>query len=71
MKVIPIRKFPIKLGQFLKLSELAQDGLEAKLMIVNGLVKINGQIINERGKKIMENDIIEIESYGSYKAEKK
>lgn len=48
----------IKLGQLLKLAGLAEDGVEAKYVIQDGLVKVNGEVEERRGKKIFENDVV-------------
>ena len=53
---IVIATLPIRLGQFLKLSEMVQDGLEAKIRIQNGEVKVNGAIETRRGKQLREGD---------------
>lgn len=53
---IVIATLPIRLGQFLKLSEMVQDGLEAKIRIQNGEVKVNGAIETRRGKQLGEGD---------------
>lgn len=46
----------IKLDALLKFSGLADTGGEAKLMIQNGEVKVNGEICTMRGKKIRSGD---------------
>lgn len=56
---IKIRDYPIKLGQFLKLAEVVQDGIEAKFMIINEEVTVNGVIENRRGRKLHLNDRVE------------
>ncbi len=61
MNIITISSLPIKLGQFLKYANIAQDGLEAKLMIQNGLVSVNGKIETQRGRKIVDQDIIQVD----------
>ena len=55
---IRIRDEFIKLGQALKLADLVSDGVEAKYVINDGLVKVNGETELRRGKKIVEGDII-------------
>ena len=54
--VITITKEPIRLGQFLKLANLVQDGLEAKIHIQNGEVSVNGVLETRRGKKLTHGD---------------
>ncbi len=59
MEIVKIRDEYIKLGQVLKLSGMADSGVEAKIMIQDGLVKVNGEIELRRGKKIRSGDMIE------------
>ena len=42
----------IKLGQALKLAGVVEDGVEAKYAINDGLVLVNGEVENRRGRKI-------------------
>lgn len=49
----------IKLEQLLKLSGLMQTGGQAKEVIKSGLVKVNGEICTERGKKLRPGDSAE------------
>lgn len=50
----------IKLDQLLKFSGAAQIGSEAKAMIADGIVDVNGETCLMRGKKIRCGDIVEI-----------
>lgn len=59
MNEIKIKDEFIKLGQLLKLSGLVGSGLEAKIEIVNGNVKLNGNIEIQRGKKVFPGDTVE------------
>ena len=49
----------IKLDSLLKLADVCSSGGEAKTLIAEGLVKVNGEVCLMRGKKLYENDIIE------------
>jgi len=51
----------IKLGQLLKAAALVGSGVEAKMVIQDGLVRVNGEICYMRGKKIISGDVIEFE----------
>lgn len=62
MKKIKISTEFIKLGQLLKLAGIADSGAFAKILIINGDVKLNGVVEKQRGKKIYKGDIIEIEN---------
>lgn len=52
----------IKLDQFLKLINIAQSGGEAKFIIKSGDVKVNKEIVYERGKKLKKGDTVSIGS---------
>ena len=58
MESIKIKTEFIKLGQLLKLANLVESGADAKDVIVNGEVKVNGNIEVQRGKKIYAGDIV-------------
>ncbi|MBR4575387.1 MAG: RNA-binding S4 domain-containing protein [Lachnospiraceae bacterium] len=55
---ISIKDDFIKLGQALKLSGAAGSGVDAKYVINEGLVKVNGKVCTERGKKLIKGDVI-------------
>ena len=55
---IRIRDEFIKLGQALKLADLVSDGVEAKYVINDGLVKVNGEVDTRRGRKLYVGDTI-------------
>ena len=59
MEKVIIRDEFIKLGQVLKLAGLVGSGVDAKYIIQDGLVKVNGEIETRRGKKIVPGDTIE------------
>lgn len=50
----------IKLDQLLKFLSLTSSGAEAKMIILDGEVKVNGEICFVRGKKIYTGDKIEV-----------
>lgn len=57
METITIRDDFIKLGQALKLAGLVESGVMAKEVILDGLVKVNGNVEIQRGKKLYEGDV--------------
>ncbi|MBQ7954858.1 MAG: RNA-binding S4 domain-containing protein [Lachnospiraceae bacterium] len=61
METIRIKDDFIKLGQALKLAGLVESGVDAKIVIQDGLVKVNGEIDTRRGKKLVNGDIIEFD----------
>ncbi len=56
MQTIKLREEYIKLGQALKAASLVNSGVEAKLVIQDGEVKVNGQTETQRGKKLYDGD---------------
>ena len=58
MHEIKLREEYIKLGQALKAVGLVESGVEAKDVIVNGEVKVNGAIEVQRGKKLYDGDVV-------------
>ena len=61
MKKIKLKEEYIKLGQALKAAGLAGSGVEAKEVIQDGLVKVNGETDTRRGKKLYAGDIVEFD----------
>ena len=59
MEAVVISDDFIKLGQLLKLANMVSSGVEAKIVIQNGEVKVYGEIDTRRGKKIYPNDVVE------------
>ena len=58
MKKIKIKDEYIKLGQALKLAGLVSSGVEAKVVIQDGEIFVNGERELQRGKKLHAGDVI-------------
>lgn len=58
METIKIRDEFIKLGQALKAAGLVESGVEAKIVIQNGEVLVNGRTELQRGKKLTGGEVI-------------
>ena len=61
MEIIKLREEFIKLGQALKAAGLVESGVEAKEVIQDGLVKVNGEVDTRRGKKLYDGDVVTFE----------
>lgn len=63
MEIIKLREQDefIKLGQALKAAGLVDSGVEAKDVIMEGLVLVNGEIDTRRGKKLYPGDVVEFD----------
>ena len=51
----------IKLGQAIKAAGFVESGVEAKIIIQDGLVIVNGKVETQRGKKLVGGEIVEFE----------
>ncbi len=56
---IVVNTLPIRLGQFLKLVDIVQDGVEAKIRIAQGEIEVNGICEKRRGRRLREGDVVE------------
>ncbi len=63
MKEVEISREPIELYKILKFEGIASSGAEAKLMISNGKVVVNGNVETRKRNKIKSGDIIECGQY--------
>lgn len=59
MDEIPIRGHVIRLGQLLKLADVVDSGAEAKLLLADGGVVVNGEPESRRGRQIHPGDVVE------------
>ena len=59
MDSITIKDEFIKLGQAMKLASMVSSGVDAKMVITEGQVKVNGEVCLQRGKKLYSGDVIE------------
>jgi ribosome-associated protein len=57
---VPIRDESIRLGQFLKLASLVETGSDAKPVIAEGRVRVNGEVETRRGRQLRVGDVVEL-----------
>lgn len=62
METIYLRDEFIKLGQALKAAGFVESGVEAKEVILEGLVLVNGEVDTRRGRKLYEGDVVSFEN---------
>jgi len=55
---IPIREDTIRLGQLLKLADLAGSGAAAKELLADGAVTVNGEREERRGRQLRRGDVV-------------
>ena len=55
---VPIEEDSIKLGQFLKLADLIDNGAEVKPLMIQGLVTVNGDTETRRGRRLEKGDVV-------------
>ncbi|HLS25264.1 MAG TPA: RNA-binding S4 domain-containing protein [Beutenbergiaceae bacterium] len=58
---VPIREEMIRLGQFLKLAAVVEDGAQAKTLLADGAVAVNGQSETRRGRQLAVGDVVSID----------
>ncbi|HVE63751.1 MAG TPA: RNA-binding S4 domain-containing protein [Mycobacteriales bacterium] len=56
---VEIRDDFIRLGQLLKLADLAGTGADAKVLLESGGVTVNGEVETRRGRKLVGDDVVE------------
>lgn len=59
MRVVEILKQPVELYKILKFEGMVSSGGEAKMVIADGMVRVNGELETRKRKKIVSGDIIE------------
>ncbi|GAB3227455.1 RNA-binding S4 domain-containing protein [Mycolicibacterium hippocampi] len=62
---VPIRDASIRLGQFLKLAGLIDSGADAKSVIADGLVSVNGDVETRRGRQLRSGDVVVFAGQGA------
>ena len=55
---VPIRDESIRLGQLLKLADLVDHGADAKPLLAQGLVSVNGEMETRRGRQLAKGDVV-------------
>ena len=58
MKIVEIITEPVELYKILKFEALVGSGGEAKMVIADGLVELNGEVETQKRKKIVSGDVI-------------
>ncbi|MFP4975090.1 S4 domain-containing protein YaaA [Paenibacillus sp. CN-4] len=66
MKPIVIHSGYIKLDQFLKLADCVSTGGMAKALLQEGMVTVNGEKEERRGRKLYPGDRIDVQDCGSF-----
>jgi ribosome-associated protein len=55
---VPIREEAIRLGQFLKLADLVDNGADVKPLMIRGEVTVNGEVETRRGRRLVRGDMV-------------
>jgi ribosome-associated protein len=55
---VAIREDSIRLGQFLKLADLIENGADAKPLMISGAVLVNGEVETRRGRQLRKGDVV-------------
>jgi ribosome-associated protein len=57
---VPVRDDGIRLGQLLKLADLVESGADAKGLLLEGLVEVNGEVETRRGRQLAKGDVVRV-----------
>ena len=57
---VEIQGESIRLGQFLKLADLVDSGADAKPLLADGLVSVNGELETRRGRQLAKGDVVSV-----------
>lgn len=60
MREVAIRDGSIRLGQFLKLADLVEAGGDAKALLADGSVRVNGVAEQRRGRQLVRGDVVRV-----------
>jgi len=60
VREIAVRDDGIRLGQLLKLADLAATGAEAKALLAEGSVQVGGQVEVRRGRQLARGDVVQV-----------
>jgi ribosome-associated protein len=60
-QVVPVREDVIRLGQFLKLADMIDNGSDAKPLLAEGLVQVNGEVETRRGRQLVKGDVVTVD----------
>lgn len=66
MELIEINSEVIQLDQFLKWVGIVETGGQVKLLLQDEMIRLNGDLVTEKRKKLKAGDIISIEGMGDY-----
>ena len=58
VNIVPIKDASIRLGQFLKLADLAESGAQAAELVADGEVAVNGEPETRRGRQLVAGDVV-------------
>jgi len=60
MRTVVTRDEIIRLGQFLKLADVVVAGSEAKALLADGAVQVNGEHETRRGRQLVKGDVVRV-----------
>ena len=60
-RVVEIRDESIRLGQFLKLADVVDNGSDVKPLLAEGLVSVNEEVETRRGRQLVKGDVVTVD----------
>lgn len=63
MRDVPITDGMIRVGQFLKLAHLIDSGSDARILLQDGSVRVNGEPEHRRGRQLHRGDVVTVREH--------
>ncbi len=60
-RLVAVREASIRLGQLLKLADLVDAGSDAKALLAEGDVRVNGEVETRRGRQLVRGDVVTVD----------
>ncbi|QLQ11043.1 MAG: RNA-binding S4 domain-containing protein [Nocardioidaceae bacterium] len=60
VRIVEIREDTIRLGQFLKLADLVEQGSDVRPLVQDGQVQVNGEVETRRGRQLRKGDVVQV-----------
>lgn len=62
---VSVAALPVRLGQLLQLADLVESGAEAKDLVAEGLVRVDGEVEVRRGRQLRGGEVVAVEGAGA------
>lgn len=64
VEVVEVDRLPVRLGQFLQLAGIADTGADAKTLLADGVIEVDGEVDERRGRQLHAGALVTIDGHG-------